>query len=322
MSLEIIKLYELQEKTNILLSPNIKSAFLFADYYKEYYQDKYSDLSCLLIYKGQEIGYVLCSALENKLTLPDGGVIIVLNSTHPQHELKKIYTQILEYLYEQAKTYQCHEIVIKDSLSQGGLSPWGEILFNQQFQSKLTFEMDIGFPDFSQEKFHATLRKSYKSLISWGKRELSLTHINKSNLDYDAFQLFKEFHFKISGRKTRSDLSWDLQYKMIEEGIGELVLAKYNDQLIAGSLFADYGNFSIYFTGVYERDLFEFGVSHFLVYEGVSRSHERNQTTKFSLGYFDTDIKDPKWYNIQFFKKGFCGDLHPTIFWSKEVNTK
>lgn len=320
MSLKIIPISELHDKIDILLSMNIKSALLFSDYYKEYYQDKYSDLSFLLINNGQEIGYVLCSALEDKITLPDGGVIIYLNDINSLTNTKKIYSQILEHLYQLAKTYECKSIVIKDNFLQGNLSSLGEILFNQRFESRLTFEMNISFSDFTQEKLHASLRKSYKSLISWGKRELCITHIDQNNLNFNYFELFKEFHIKISGRKTRSDLSWKLQYKMIEKGIGELIIAKYNDQIIAGSLFADYGDTSIYFTGVYERDLFEFGVSHFLLYEGVSRAYERQQTSKFSLGYFDTDIKDPKWYNIQFFKKGFCQDLNPAIFWTKELN--
>lgn len=319
MTLEFINLSELKDKIDILLNRDMKSACLFSNYYKEYYQDKYIDLSFLLINNGEEIGYVLCSSLENKLTLPDGGIIIVLKPNTPKHNHKKIYSQIVERLHFQANAYGCNTIVIKDNLPNGNQSILGEILFNQRFKSRLTFEMSIDFADFHQDKFHASLRKSYKSLISWGKRELKTIHINQDNLDYDYFQQFKAFHHKISGRQTRSDLSWKLQYKMIEEGVGELVLAKYSDQIIAGSLFADYADTSIYFTGVYERDLFEFGVSHFLVYEGISSAYRRNFTSMFSLGYFDTDIEDPKWYNIQFFKKGFCDSLIPIVFWSKEI---
>ena len=105
---------------------------------------------------------------------------------------------------------------------------------------------------------------------------------------------------------------------MIQEGFGEALLAYYQENLISASLFIDAYRTSLYFTGVYERGLFQYGISHYLLFEGICRSFKRGNTNLFSLGYFDTDIQDPKWYNIQFFKKGFVRNLKPVIFWSKE----
>ena len=141
----------------------------------------------------------------------------------------------------------------------------------------------------------------------------------KNHLLQIKIQNFKDFHLKISGRQTRSDESWLLQYDMIKQGFGELILADYQGKLAAGSLFLDQFDVSTYFTGVYERDLFDFGISHWLIYEGICSSFKRSNTSKFSLGYFDTNITDPKWYNIQFFKKGFCERLKPIVLWSKEI---
>jgi hypothetical protein len=106
---------------------------------------------------------------------------------------------------------------------------------------------------------------------------------------------------------------------MIEQGIGELILAYYQDKLVAGSLFMDQYDTSMYFTGVYERELFEYGLSHYVLYLGVCRSYARGTTQHFSLGNFETDIIDPKWYNIQFFKKGFCQTMVPTLLWHKKM---
>ncbi len=299
--------------------PPFKRLGLFSKYYQEYYQEKFIDLTFAVMQDNKIIAHVLCCVLDGKLTLPDGGIIIKLSDVNDKDK-KELYNEILGHLELLEKEYKCSDITIKNYFENGNLSSFGEQLFNRRFKGFLTFEMEINYNEFSKNRLYTSLRKSYKSLINWGEKELKFIYINKCNPDFESFKKFQDFHYKISGLKTRSDQTWLIQYEMIKEGCGELILARYNDNLVAGSLFSDYGDTSIYFTGVYERDLFDFGVSHSLLYQGICRSHERGNTAKFSLGYFDTDIQDPKWYNIQFFKKGFCEKLVPTVLWSKKIS--
>lgn len=317
MSVNLIPIVELKLDEGFDNPKTKKSILLFSEYYKEYYQKDYQDFSFTIIYESKIIGYVLCGLLNKNLSIPDGGVTIELGEISINKQ-KKIFGFIVDHLIKLSQDHGAADIVIKDRLRSETLSPLGEVLFNKRFDSKLSFEMEIPFPDFREQDFHASMRKSYKSLISWGKKELSLKYINQLNPDRKAFDLFQAFHVKIAGRQTRSQETWDKQFRMIEEGLGEMLLAYYKDDLVAGSFYADYGNTSIYFTGVHERSLFEYGLSHYLLYEGIKRSYERKNTRRFSLGYFESNINDPKWYNIQFFKKGFCKDLKPVIFWTKK----
>lgn len=317
MSLKFIPFSEIKLDHN--LPKQIEFFDSFFHYYKEYYLDNYTDLSFIIFDQDKFIGYVICAALNKTITTPDGAVDIFLITELSLKEQKEVYRQILCKLTEFATNYDCSAIVIKDSTLNSSLSILGEMLFNQRFESRLTFTMDISFANFSEKSFHASLRKRYKSFINWGKKELKIDFINQDNLDRGQFNQFQKFHHKTSGRITRSQETWNIQYNMIQKGFSELTLATYNNQLVAGAIFSDYGNTSIYSTGVYERSLFDFGLSHFILYEGIIRSFNRCLTSKFSLGYFDTDIRDPKWYNIQFFKKGFCEKLAPVIFWSKKV---
>jgi hypothetical protein len=264
------------------------------------------------------LGYVLCHSINNVLTLPSGGIIIKLVKNYAAKESKQLYSSILAHIERIAKPNHCTSISIKDVLYNDALSTLGQELFNNRFQSRLTFEMCIDYKNFIPETFQSNIRGSYRSLVNWGKKNLEISIVNKDNLCSDSFAEFKNFHYTISGRKTRSDKTWEIQHKMIEAGFGELILGRYNNKLVAGSLFVDYGDMTIYFIGVYERKLFEFGLSHFLLYNGICRSYERKNTNYFSFGHFDTDIKDNKLYNIKFFQKGFCKNLKPTIFWSKE----
>lgn len=299
---------------------NIESLKLFARYYQEYYKENFIDLTFVVVENNKILAYVLCCILGDNITLPDGGVVIKLCDAHiNDKEKQKSYISILEHLKSLSDNHKC-SLTIKDFLANGSLSILGAQLFNSRFHSKLTFEMQIDYVNFNADEFYVNVRRRYKPFINWGKKNLIVTNINKDNLCFVRFKEFQDFHFKISGRKTRSDESWNKQYEMIKSGLGELILADYNGQLAAGAFFADYDDASVYFTGVFDRELFDFGLSHFILYEGINRSFERGNTSRFSLGYFDTDIKDPKWYNIQFFKKGFCRELKPTIFWSKETN--
>lgn len=292
-----------------------ESLDLLSKYYKEYYKENFTDLTFFIIDENRTLGYVVCCALNKKLTLPEGCIVVHFFDDEKKNN-KALCTDVLNHIVLLANQQECEEITIKDSLGNGCLTSLGEKLFNDKYKSRLTFEMEVFYKNFSVDSFDKNIRKSYRSLINWGKKNLDVIYLDKDKDCFKTFSAFQEFHLKIAGRKTRSDESWRVQYDILKQGLGELALAYYQGNLVAGSFFADYGDTTIYFTGVYERDLFDFGVSHFLLYDGIVRSYERGNTTRFSLGYFDTDIQDPKWYNIQFFKKGFCERLTPTILWS------
>lgn len=287
-------------------------------YYAEYYQDKFKDHSFLIVLNDELIGYCIAMQIEATLCFPAEGIKVIFFGAN-NVRLSKIFAAIVEHLENIAQQNGCTEIIIKNELTTGQLSGLGEAIFNANFDSRLTFEMLVDVNDFDEAKYYAGIRKSYKSLINWGKRELDISIINKDALSYDKFMEFKQFHKKIAGRQTRTDASWDIQYQMVEQGFGELILANYQGNLVAGSLFIDQFEMTVYFTGVYERELFEYGISHYMLYHGIQRMHERGKSKVMTLGNFDTDITDRKLYNIQFFKKGFSNNFAPTILWRKKI---
>lgn len=296
---------------------NAQCLKLFSMYYHEYYGENFSNLSCLITQGPAVVARVLCYKIADELCLPNDGVKIEVYNK--QINLKGLITFIMIYLNKCATENNCKKIKIQDFFFDNKMSFVGEKLFNERYHAQLTFDMRIDFKAFNEASYYKNLRKSYKSLINWGKKNLIITYINKKNLCWDTFKEFKRFHHKVAGRKTRSDKTWEIQYEMLKQGFGELVLAYYEDSLVAGSLFADFEGTSVYFTGVYERELFNFGLSHYVLYHGICRSQQRKQTSSFSLGYFDTDIINEKFYNIQFFKKGFTEQLFPTILWNNNL---
>lgn len=316
--MKFVKINDVSDRS--LADLNLQSFLLLSRYYSEYYGRSFSENS-FIIYEGSEVQtFVFCCIIDNKITLPDSGCQVIWVKNFSEKEKKNIYKTILSYLSEIAKKNDCTKVIIKDEFADNNsLSLLGKELFNQKFHSRLTFEMNIKYKGFQSQVFNSNIRNSYRSLINWGKNNLDILVIDKHNPCLDSFLNFQNFHKKISGRQTRSNETWKNQYNMLEKGFGEALLAYYKNELVSASLFMDVYKTSLYFTGAYERELFKYGISHYLLLEGICRSFQRANTTSFSLGYFDTDIKDSKWYNIQFFKKGFCRDLKPVIFWSKEV---
>ena len=54
-------------------------------------------------------------------------------------------------------------------------------------------------------------RKSYKSLINSNIKKYDLQVLDNNNFKIEIWEKFKQMHLKVSGKKTRSDSTWELQ---------------------------------------------------------------------------------------------------------------
>lgn len=70
---------------------------LSSQYYDEYFNGKFKDLSFLIFFNNSLIGYVVFCLLDCKITWPGGGVLInfFIERTEVQ---KKYYVEILKHL--------------------------------------------------------------------------------------------------------------------------------------------------------------------------------------------------------------------------------
>tara|TARA_R110002095_G_scaffold71253_4_gene60711 strand:- start:109 stop:1077 length:969 start_codon:yes stop_codon:yes gene_type:complete len=319
-TIEYFKLTESHTKQHeTLRTLRYPKMHLMQSYYSAYYKDRMQDVSFGILYDNKCVGYVACCVFDEKLCLPGGGLEISLLESLEKKDKKSLLLSTLDYIHSIAAEYKCEEIIYSDILKDDALSLLGEFLFQKGVESTLALDMLIDYQNFEEASYRQSLRKSYKSLINWGKKKLDITSINQESLLVEPFQEFKKFHQKISGRKTRSDETWTLQYEMLEKGYGELIIAHYEGKLVAGSLFLDNADKTIYSTGAYERDLFQFGISHYVLYQGIINAYKRG-TKSFSLGRFEQNILDPKQANIQFFKKGFAEKLTPVILWRQKLH--
>jgi Acetyltransferase (GNAT) domain len=166
------------------------------------------------------------------------------------------------------------------------------------------------------------LRKSYRSLINWGERNLKMEFVNRENADYSLFRQYQDLHKAVAGRSTRSQKSWDIMFEWIAGGRGELVLGYLkSEELVAGTLVVDGAEIASYASGAYDRDRFDMPISHWPLWLAIKRSAERGRAT-FDLGELPVAAADRKEADIGFFKRGFT-DVFPTwMSWNWNVQPR
>ena len=167
---------------------------------------------------------------------------------------------------------------------------------------------DLAVPE---QVLRAGLRKSYKSLVNWGLRNLEASVIDRDNPDYAGFCEMRDLHRAVAGRSTRSDVTWDLQFEMVVQGEAYAVVGRIGRRLVAASLIIHGERAAYYGVGIYDRALMAAGkpLSHASVFRAMLHARARGLQT-FVLGDV-TPRADSKLNSIAMFKKGFASRIVP-----------
>lgn len=158
---------------------------------------------------------------------------------------------------------------------------------------------------------HEKFRKSYRSLINFGKKNYSLRIL--TNINKEEFDILKNMHIKIAGRQTRSDETWDLQRESIKNSNSFVAIIYQNNKIIGWGLFELTKDECYFGVGVFERKLFYEPISHYLQSEIIDYLKENNNVKWYYIGNraYIGDYKQPtgKELNISYFKEGFATDF-------------
>lgn len=161
----------------------------------------------------------------------------------------------------------------------------------------------------SLEDIKSNVRDSYKSLINKGQRIFEYRAYNGENITREIYKEVQDLHLRMAGRVTRSQSSWDEQYNWIKDNNAFLNCSYQNGSLIGASLFPYTEDMTLYLIGVYERNLFDQPISHFLLMEAIRYFHERGVRVLYlGLCNYENDFSKPdkKSIKISDFKKGFA----------------
>jgi FemAB family protein len=156
-------------------------------------------------------------------------------------------------------------------------------------------------------------RKSFKSLITTGYKLWSVGVLNSPRPQ--VWNQFRALHRSVAGRATRSESSWDLQYRAIIEGDGLLIhLHDTNGNMVGGAFFNTTRDEGYYSVGAYERKLFDKPVGHLAQYHAISEmSRLGMRWYRIGMRPYPETVPTPtaKQMSIADFKQGFSTHLFP-----------
>jgi hypothetical protein len=171
------------------------------------------------------------------------------------------------------------------------------------------------------------LRKSYRSLINAGLRELKPRVLSASNFSLEEFEGYRLLHLKAAGRETRSRLTWEINARMIAQDEAFLVVGCLGEQLVTGCYCNVAAGACYYSNAASDRDLQSKVASHAILWTGILEA-KRRACAQFETGEVlyatqhipsvgsgpDADrFPSEKEIGISNFKRGFGGETVSSI---------
>jgi hypothetical protein len=209
-----------------------------------------------------------------------------------------------------------HTAVLADGRFAPTLGPLGGSCLSRGWRASLTLHGQVDLTT-GEPGLRKALRKSFRSLVNWGRRNLSLAYVNRENPGRQAFEDYRAFHLQVAGRSTRPDASWDAMFDSIAAGGGELALGRLETgELVAGTMVLDGTEVAYYGSGVYDRERFDKPMAHFPLYDAILRAGDRGKAV-FDLGEIpQAGTASPKEQAIGYFKRGFASEIATRLVWT------
>jgi hypothetical protein len=299
---------------------HVLSSYQYTDYslkyYSEYFGQEYVNQTILVYNKLNEPVLALYAYSQKEIFTHFGSPVQVIECHFStESDRFEAYKALISKLNEQLKQNNAAKILFYEN----------EFLIAEYYK-----DLDKISTDFislvnlklTEPEIKSNLRKRYKSFVNWGEKNLKIELIDSNNTNYDKFIAFRNFHIETSGRQTRSNQSWDLQFEAIKNDECFLVLGNYNDAMVSGVLIM-YGKKSAYYgVGVNNRKLMEqnLAISHYIMFYGILEAKKRG-LEKFIVGYVSNEEKSEKELSIFKYKSGFTNIISTrNIFTTHLIN--
>ena len=226
-----------------------------------------------------------------------------VNLEEKKELIKILYNIIIDISFnlKVKKIISCENILKKDHVSE-----WSFFLKN------LNLEIDTikeGYIDLNMsiEKINTHLRKK-KILYDVNKAKKLWNAKIKHQVISEEWLEFKNLHLKVSGKKTRSDKTWDSQFKDINNGNAFVIFVYKENKIIGGGMYRYSKSMALYSVGVYDRRLFPKPISHLVHYLAIYELKKKN-IRWLKMGDIpnleDYNNPTPKNVSIGLFKKKF-----------------
>ena len=212
------------------------------------------------------------------------------------------------------------KVYFHDFLFDNSLSIIGKYLLKNNASSKVIYTQVIDLSlDIVQLKKET--RKSYKSLINWGGKNLDIEIFDSCTIALEHMESYRVLHRNVSGSSTRSKSSWLKQLQMVKNKEAFLVLGRFKNNLVSAGFFHITHKNCYYASSASVRELFDKPIFHSLIWAAINYAKEKGclhfemgkQIFQESKGFCTN--KD---FGIAKFKSGFGGQLKVFLEIKKE----
>jgi len=249
-----------------------------------------------------------------------GGIVVppLFIKGFPKKSQRKINKSCISFLNNVVEKYsgncwKSNEI----SINNAGLGQWYQTILEGGAEFyKVNNEMYVDL-SLSTNDYRKYIRKSYRPLISSGYKSWETFIMDGSNKNELIWKNFKNLHKKVSGKVTRSDATWSIQYNAISANNAFLVyIVDSNKKMVGGGLFdisADECNYGV---GAYNRDLIDQPLGHMIQYHAIQEMKKRKiQWYRLGSRFYKEESMhvDKKRVSISNFTQGFMTHMFPRI---------
>ena len=282
-------------------------------YYPAVYGETCRDVSFAVLIEGKAAAIVLCTVLAEALCLY-GLPLRIFHAVWADAATQARATRTaMGEIDRLAGAHSLSEVLVRD-VAGPALSPLGEACLARGARAdvKVVAEVDLTL---GEEGWRKALRKSFRSLLNWGRREMRIERGSANGDLARDFIRFREFHAHVAGRVTRPMESWMAMQTWVQRGRGEVYLCSLDERLVAAALIIDGSETSIYMTGVYDRELFDKPLAHYPLWVSFDDARQRG-VTRIELGdiHMQGTVSD-KEHAIGYFKRGFATGLATHLEW-------
>ncbi len=304
------KLFSTESKNSELTSLVAHTHFyspLNVEYEIEYGQHEFQDLSFALFSLETPVIGVALTKKNDALSFFNRPVSLFIASNISEENIFEAKIAFFQKMEELIKDHQIKKMSFFDH-------PLLNNYFFDQIQGHTIWLNSTIDLNSSESTILKNIRKSYRSLINWGEREIKIVRVDQMNPDIDLFEKFRAFHIGVSGKETRSKKTWDLQFEMIKTGKAFLDLGFLQNQLVSGSLIL-YGTSEAYYgVAVNDRKLMGSNKSlgHSTLYRSIILAKSLGLKI-FNLSSIYYPGMNEKEKHIAVFKKGFSSNVESSL---------
>jgi len=231
----------------------------------------------------------------------------------------KIYSEYLDIINKIKEKHKIKKINFDiDCLYQLDIE-FMSFLLEKEFKIESSKTIILTKIDSMHTQNNKDYRKSYKSLINSNIKNYDLLFLNHSNFKKDVWESFKRMHFKVSGKKTRTDETWNIQEQSILNKNGILIYLKKKEKFLGFAFFFTSKTNALYASAAYDTEQNrKIPIGH-LIHDFAISYFTKNEILNYYIGFKENKVvkKNIKEDNILLFKKGFANSFSSVLTLSR-----